>query len=568
MTTIKMLLWLIPKQFKYKLVILLILLLFSMSLEIFGIGLLVPTITFILDDKKSEVYFNFIKEYIGSFENQQILYITLALLIFTFAFKTIFLTVLNFRQNRFFATIKIYLTDLLFRSYVLEKYSFYLKNNISSLIKNITKEVAIVHSLGTTYLSIIVEGAMIIASLLTIIYINPLGTLTIGVFLFCSSFIFFKLYKNRIHLYGEKRKQFDNDLSLLYYESFSNIKEIKVFNKESSINDEHENIINEQAYLSAYVDFIVQSPRYFLEFISVLALFIFVVISVLTGEEINNLIISIGVFVTAIFKMLPSVNKLLSISQSINYDKPALDLIYKELKSNRNNFFTQKTLLSKFQNSFELKNVSFRYRERSKNILNGVNFKIKKGDIIGIVGQSGSGKTTLIDLLLGLHIPTDGELIIDGKQFFPEKQKISFISYVPQEINLMDKSIKENIIFFDKNFNQLNFENAIQKSELNDVIQNLPYKENTIIGDKGNNLSGGQRQRIGIARALYKKPQILIFDEGTSSLDSITEQKVMESLYKLKGELTIIIISHRTETLKSCDKIIKIDNGKLIPLKE
>ena len=568
MTTIKMLLRLIPKQFKYKLVILLILLLFSMFLEIFGLGLLVPTITFVLDDKKSEVYFNFFKKYIGSFENQQILYITLTLLIFTFAFKSIFLTILNFRQNRFFATIKIYLTDLLFRSYVLEKYSFYLKNNISSLIKNITKEVGIVHSLGTTYLSIIVEGAMIVASLLTIIYINPLGTLTIGVFLFCSSFIFFKLYKNRIHLYGEKRKQFDNDLSLLYYESFSNIKEIKVFNKESNINEEHENIIKEQAYSSAYVDFIVQSPRYFLEFISVLALFIFIVISLLTGEEINNLVISIGVFVTAIFKMLPSVNKLLSVSQTINYNKPALDLIYKELKSNRNNAFSEKTLLSKFQNSLELKNVSFRYSERSKNILNGVNFKIKKGDIIGIVGQSGSGKTTLIDLLLGLHIPTDGELIIDGKQFFPEKQKISFISYVPQEINLMDKSIKENIIFFDKNFNQLNFENAIQKSELNDVIQNLPYKENTIIGDKGNNLSGGQRQRIGIARALYKNPQILIFDEGTSSLDSTTEQKVMESLYKLKGELTIIIISHRTETLKSCDKIIEIDNGKLIPLKE
>jgi len=568
MTTIKMLLRLIPKQFKYKLVILLILLLFSMFLEIFGIGLLVPTITFVLDDKKSEVYFNFFKKYIGSFENQQILYITLTLLIFTFAFKSIFLTILNFRQNRFFATIKIYLTDLLFRSYVLEKYSFYLKNNISSLIKNITKEVGIVHSLGTTYLSIIVEGAMIVASLLTIIYINPLGTLTIGVFLFCSSFIFFKLYKNRIHLYGEKRKQFDNDLSLLYYESFSNIKEIKVFNKESNINEEHENIIKEQAYLSAYVDFIVQSPRYFLEFISVLALFIFIVISLLTGEEINNLVISIGVFVTAIFKMLPSVNKLLSVSQTINYNKPALDLIYKELKSNRNNAFSEKTLLSKFQDSLELKNVSFRYSERSKNILNGVNFKIKKGDIIGIVGQSGSGKTTLIDLLLGLHIPTDGELIIDGKQFFPEKQKISFISYVPQEINLMDKSIKENIIFFDKNFNQLNFENAIQKSELNDVIQNLPYKENTIIGDKGNNLSGGQRQRIGIARALYKNPQILIFDEGTSSLDSTTEQKVMESLYKLKGKLTIIIISHRTETLKSCDKIIKIDMGKLIALKE
>lgn len=202
--------------------------------------------------------------------------------------------------------------------------------------------------------------------------------------------------------------------------------------------------------------------------------------------------------------------------------------------------------------------------KKNNKVLDQLNFKINKGEIIGIIGQSGSGKTTFIDLLLGLHKHSKGLILIDDQEFSPEKQKIDFISYVPQEIILMDKTVKENIVFFDKNFDESRFNNAVEKSGLKNVIENLPDKEDTLIGDKGNNLSGGQRQRIGIARALYKSPQLLIFDEGTSSLDSVTEDYIFNSLYQLRGLMSMIIISHKPSTLKNCDIVYEMINGSLI----
>ena len=502
MKTVSKLLLIIPDRFKSRIILLILLLIFAMFLEIIGIGLIVPILSFFVDETKGNFIFKLFNDYLGIFDKDKILYFLISFLILTFIFKTVFLTYLNYKQNQFFSNIKVYLTDSLYKRYILKPYSFYLKNNISVLIKNISKEIQIVHSLGLTFLSIAVEGSMILAASVTIIYIDPLGALTLAFFLFISSFLFFKFYKKKIFLLGEKRKVIDTNLSSIYYESFTNIKELKSFYKESRVIDEHNTLVKEQGKLTVFVDFIIQSPRYFLELISILGLMSFIVINIFFGKDINSLIVSIGVFVTAIFKMLPSVNKLLSVSQSINYNKPALDLIYNEFKDHQEIDQQSRDQKITFKNQIELKNIKFRYSKNTAEVLKGISLTITKGDIVGIIGESGSGKSTLVDILLGLLNPTEGEILIDNKKFQPLKYSNNLFAYVPQTINLMDKSLKENILFFEDRFYKKNYIEAIKNAELREVIKNLPKKDGTIIGDKGNNLSGGQRQRIGIARAI------------------------------------------------------------------
>ena len=216
-----------------------------------------------------------------------------------------------------------------------------------------------------------------------------------------------------------------------------------------------------------------------------------------------------------------------------------------------------------------MKNLSFKYHESQKNFLYNLNFSIKKGSTIGIIGATGSGKTTLVDILLGLLQPSNGQILIDGVDIkninIKSWQKI--IGYVPQDIYLKNLSIAENIAFaIPKHLiDYKKLTKCSKQAQLDDFIQNeLINKYDTRIGDLGARLSGGQRQRIGIARALYHNPDMIIFDEATSSLDALTENDVMNSILSLKNNKTILIIAHRVNTLKNCDKIIFLDKGLIL----
>ena len=213
-----------------------------------------------------------------------------------------------------------------------------------------------------------------------------------------------------------------------------------------------------------------------------------------------------------------------------------------------------------------MKNIDYFYPNSQKKIIDNLSLEISYGEIIGIMGQSGAGKSTLIDIITGLLIPSRGKVIIDDNEInFIEKSWQNQVGYIPQEIYLFDDTIKANIAFGinkDKiNYNHLR--QAIKLAELEKFVNDLPEKENTRVGDRGIRLSGGQKQRIGIARSLYFKPKILIFDEPTSSLDQENESKIMKHIFSLGGDLTIIIISHKLTTLSKCKKIINIENGKI-----
>jgi ABC-type multidrug transport system fused ATPase/permease subunit len=221
----------------------------------------------------------------------------------------------------------------------------------------------------------------------------------------------------------------------------------------------------------------------------------------------------------------------------------------------------------KFQKEINIINLSFSYPTRKEFLLSKISLTIKKGDFVGVIGETGSGKSTLINLLTGLLKPTEGKVEVDELNINENlKGWHKKIGYVPQSVYLTDDTIRKNIAFglLEDNIDNNLVQQAVEKASLSQFLDSLPNGLETIVGEKGIRLSGGQQQRIGIARALYRDPEILILDEATSSLDQSTEKAIVESISFLKRKKTLIIITHRLSTVKNCDKIFCVDKGKII----
>jgi ATP-binding cassette subfamily B protein len=244
---------------------------------------------------------------------------------------------------------------------------------------------------------------------------------------------------------------------------------------------------------------------------------------------------------------------------------PSVNEIYKELNNNRlKNIPDSKNALN-FRKTLELKNINFYYKSKTI-ILKDLNLKIKFGEKIGIIGYTGSGKSTLIDILVGLLFPTSGQVIIDNTKIDLRKKIWKYnMGYVSQNICLIDDTIKANIAFgnFNDDINNERIKKVLSDVEMWDVVKNLKYKTNTIIGERGITLSGGQKQRLGLARALYHKPPLLILDEAFSALDIETELKIFNRIKKDYKNITIINIAHKGSSLKYCDKVYRLENKKL-----
>ena len=288
-------------------------------------------------------------------------------------------------------------------------------------------------------------------------------------------------------------------------------------------------------------------------------------------REVFDIIQYLGVFVVASFRLVPGISRILSSYQVIRYIEPSVKILLSEYDF-KNNSQSKKISINKkdspliFNKEIKLKNISFSYSLRKEFFLSKISIDIKKGDFVGIIGQTGSGKSTLINLLIGLLEPNGGEVMVDNLNI---KSNLSGwhkkIGYVPQSVYLIDDTIRKNIAFGlqEENINDDLIQKAIEKANLKIFLSSLKDGVETVVGEKGIRISGGQQQRIGIARALYRDPEILILDEATSSLDQATEKKIMESVNSLKKNKTIIVITHRLITVQNCDKIFMLDKGKI-----
>ena len=302
-------------------------------------------------------------------------------------------------------------------------------------------------------------------------------------------------------------------------------------------------------------------PRLFLEAVGFSVLVFIVVLLILQREgDIQGLLAMISLFVLALYRLMPSANRIITSYNDILFYKSSLNIVYSVLSSEDEALGSDKI---EFREKIELKNVDFAYQNKPL-LFKKLDFTIKKGEKIALIGESGGGKSTLADLLMGLLKPQAGELCVDGVPLSSVnlgsyRQKIG---YIPQQIYLFNESIAKNIAFSDE-FDENLLNEVIEKANLKDFVASLDEGIHARVGDGGCKLSVGQRQRIAIARALYAKPEILVLDEATSALDSDNEARIMSEIYKISTGRTLIIIAHRLSTIAQCDKVYKLAQGKL-----
>ena len=568
LSTLKKINFLITKRQRKGLVILTLLLFVGMILEVFGLGILIPALSILLDPEMIETNSkaSFVRSFFLGYSNQNFLFIILGSIVAVYFLKSLFLIFLTHKQNRFLSNISAYISNKLFYSYMSQPYSFHLNKNASELIKNIQIEIYYFYTFLLSLMTLFIEGGFVVSILATLIYLEPIGAISIGVFYGLLSIIFLYSTKKKIITWGNLRESLDDQVSKIALEGLGGIKDLLILGKRSFFIEEYSNKNYVKARINANQGTVSQIPKFYLELISIIGLVSFIIILLIQGKDSTGLITILGVFVAATFRMIPSLNRIIAATQSMKYYRPSVDIIYKEIKDNIGLLVDDIKLKEfDFKNDIEFLSVDFNFT-KGLDILKGINLKIKKGQTIGIIGESGSGKSTLVDLLIGLHKPTSGEITIDGVNGFQMSQSWrNKIGYVSQTIYLTDDTIKKNIALGlpENNIDDTRVIELLKQVQLEKFINNLELGMNTKVGERGVQLSGGQRQRIGIARALYNSPEILILDEATSALDDKTEKEIIKTINDLKGDKTIIMIAHRISTLKNCEKIYEIENKKL-----
>ncbi len=558
-----------------KIYLIFVLMVSIIGLEVFGISLVIPFLNSITEPdyliKKKELLnlpqnLSFLN---AVFEQK----IFLILLIIFYLFKNFLLGFLIFLKTKFIFSIQKKLSSNLFKIYLYKNFFFHLNNNSALLIRNVTDEVgAFVQNFLVSVLDLILEVFVFIAIFLLLLYIEPFGASFIALTFLIVGFLFYKTFRKKIQFLGQERQYHDGEKLKRLFQSFQAIKEVKILNIEKELINQFNFNNFKSLDIGRKRFFLLQVPKLIFEIFAIFSL-IFLVFINLDVKTNTALIPIIGAFTAAAFRMVPSINKIISSLQNIKFSYPSIKVIRNEIfnENSKDNNIDKDLNKKVYFDKFELKNISFKYSNDQQEILKNINLTIKRGDKIGIIGKSGAGKTTLVDIILGLLDQSQGsKLLNNGELIDGSKDWQNIIAYVPQDVFLLDDTLKSNVAFGVKE-EKIDNEKlllSLSKAQLKDLVQNRKHGINTSLGEGGLKISGGQRQRVGIARALYSDPDVIIFDEATSSLDHMTESKILDEIeLNLKGK-TIIMITHRENSLKFFDKIYEIKDSMLITKKK
>jgi len=545
--------------------------------EIIGIGS-IPVFAMLIIDVESLI--NNISPYISidliNEIDRKTLQITGAILLVSiFVFKNLYLFFLMFFQGKLIKDLRSSVSNKLYHYYIYMPYIDHLNRNPSILIRSITADIGMTFVFIQSYIMLIRESLILVALFIFLLVVDPLISFFSLFFLGVPVLFFYNFYKKKLKSKGKDLQILLGDEIKTVNQSLGAIKETKLLNKERHFLSYYNKVIQNKENLQLFSYLITTSPRIFLEVVALFSVAMISAFLIFFGKTPNVILPLISLFAVSAVRFIPALNVITTSLSSIRFYHPSFDLVAKEINNlesssvlfEKNTSTLNEAKNIKLNDAILMKDVSFDYEEGRRTTLKNINLQIKKGKSVGIIGKSGSGKSTLVDIMLGLLEPQKGGVYIDNKNI---KNELSLwqkqIGYIPQDIYLLDDTIKKNITFGlkDDEIDEKLLLKSLEIAQLKDFVDTLPDSINTLVGNRGLKLSGGERQRIGIARAMYNMPKIIVFDEATSSLDIENENKILDEIYENRNDKTLIIISHRNNTVKYCDLIYVLEDGKLI----
>ncbi len=549
---------------KKKLLLISLFLLFSVIFESLSIGILIPVFKLILDPNQSLQFLTGNLSFIGSYlKPENYAYLLLCSVFIIFVIKFIVILSLTYLQYNFGFYLHNRLTKkILGKVTNLNLENFY-KTHTSKATTIFATEVD--QFVGCTVaLLVFINEILVISALVVIMFLLNFKFTSVLLLIFLLSFFIYILFLKKIIInLGIKRSKYEGLKFRTLLEYFNNYFEINIYDKIKLFQNRFIESSVERNHSFKWIRFYQNLPRVFFEFY-VLIIFVLTAIYIkILDINFEDIFIIGGIYAVCAFRIIPSFNKTMQSTQTLKFLKPAIKNINDVLKIEHKKI---KSIKIKLKDKIELKNFSFKYQNTEKIIFKDCNLKIYKKDLIAIKGESGSGKSTLINIILGYLKPNRGNIYIDDKKFLKNQTFKFNVGYVPQTPTLLDENLKENILF-GRDYDRDRFEKIVSTCNLKKFNKSNSKIKNRELGERGKSVSGGQRQRIMIARALYDDPEIIIFDEFSSSLDSENEEKILLNLKKILKNKTVIFITHSKKVENFCKKVYLIDNNKIKKIK-
>ncbi len=564
------------KRQRVGIVIIGIMMLVGGVLETLGVSLIVPLAGAILtEDFMDNQYVRMINDYIHIENGRTFIILMIIALIVVFIIKNVFLMVEYYVQFRFTCKNKFRLQKKLMYVFVHKPYEYYLNSSTSEVLRIVGNDADAAFSLLSTILNFYTELVIAVFLVLAVLVVSPLLAIMVGAVMCLIMLVIFKIVKPILQKASASRMESITMQNKWFLQTIEGIKEVKVSTKEDFFLGKYFYYGERTLETEQKNNIISTMPRMIIETFGVCGMLGAILVMILLGWNVSALWTQIAAFAVAAIRLLPSVNRMSTAMNMVNYYEPMIESLMDNLELvnsiNRDEIVEEKISstgkISSIENRIQLHEISYHYPNSETYVLRDAEMEIPVGKSIGIVGTSGAGKTTAVDILLGLLAPQKGEVLVDGVNIKEDYVGwLSSISYIPQSIFLLDDSIKRNVIFGydEKEVKEEDVWEALREAQLEEFVKGLPEGIETVIGEKGVRLSGGQRQRIGIARALFKKPELLVFDEATSALDNETEAAIIESINALKGKKTMIIIAHRLTTIQDCDILYRVQDGTIV----
>jgi ATP-binding cassette, subfamily B, bacterial PglK len=565
----------VDKTAKRWLIIIIILTLISSALEALGISLIFPLLKLITEPEiiKTHETLSWIYEALGLTSSGQFIILTSVAFFAVFLFKNIYMAGFYFIQYTFAFTGTVRLTERLLHLYFDAPYAVLLARNSAELIRNVREATHDVYSTFlVSFINLIVEAFLILAVATIVFLIEPMATIIAGGLIIALISGYYVVCGPLFERWGHERLALSRSALQTLQQSLGSIKESRVLGRTDFFLRRFKDIQLKEISNRRNHQMSSQLPRLINETIMLGAMLAVVVVVFLSNVAVSDVIAALGVFAAAALRLMPSVNRITVALNSLRGSMPAVATVHSELAEFSayqppSSAIYDKDTPPRTIRSIRLEKLCFSYPGSDIPALRDIDAEIHAGESIGLVGASGAGKTTLADIILGLLSATSGELVVNGCEANVETAiQHQKIGYVPQSIFILDDTVRNNIAFGidPEKIDDAQVHAALKLAHLDQLVEQLPDGISTELNEHGARLSGGQRQRVGIARALYDDPNILVFDEATSALDGETEYEITRAIQELKVNKTIIVIAHRLSTVRSCDRLFFLDEGRLV----